>query len=288
MRDFLESTVDRTNLGRDIRFGDRTIIKGITGRMQRLSIGDNVQIGDDVRIIAPEVEIGDFTVIHNHATIYGYEKVTIGANCWIGQNAILNCTASLKIGRGCTISAQASIWTHFSGGDPVEGSIFDQRKPAVLEDDVWLGVDAMTAPVTVGAKSLILAKGVVTKDVPPNQVWGGNPAQDMTARIGQPYRERTVEEKYDHMCQLLSRFQAQAGRLSSVEAGVEADELAHLKHPVCFTIGGITIAAGDCPDEGKSVFDVRDRTYSKRRTAEEIEFMHFLLPTVKFYPRGSR
>ena len=121
------------------------------------------------------MKIGDWVTIHNHTTIYGYEDVEIGECSWIGQNAILNCTAPSRIGRGCTISAYSNLWTHFSGGDPLQGCRYGEgnEAPCTLEDDVWIGVGASVAPVTIGAQALLLAGSIVTKDIPRNTVWGG-------------------------------------------------------------------------------------------------------------------
>lgn len=256
--------------GADVSFGERVQLGGIGAAAARIEIGDNVSIGDDVRILAPRVRIGDYTVIHNHTTIYGYDAVRIGACGWIGQNAVLNCTAPLDIGNGCTISAYSTLWTHFSGGDPLQGCRFDSVKPCSLGDDVWIGAQCSVAPVSIGAKSLLLAGSVLTKDTGMNEAWGGNPAQNLTHKLGAPYRERSVEEKFTDLCALL-REHAGAGGDSSA-AGV-------------LRLGGIAVSMTDCAPRGDSVFDVRDRSYSKLRSPAEIAFMRFLLPRVKFYPR---
>ena len=47
------------------------------------------------------------------------------------------------------------------------------------------------------------------------------------------------------------------------------------------TFAGITALEA----KAVSVFDVRDRTYSKLRTPEELSFMRFLLPKIKFWAR---
>ncbi|MCA9936785.1 MAG: hypothetical protein KC415_22775 [Anaerolineales bacterium] len=50
--------------------------------------------------------------------------------------------------------------------------------PIVIEDDVWIGFQAVILPgVTVGKGSIIGAGAVVTKDVPPYSIMGGVPAR---------------------------------------------------------------------------------------------------------------
>ncbi|MBN2083555.1 acyltransferase [bacterium] len=300
--------VEDLRLGRDIALGQRLEAGAIGGPAKRMVLGDNVTIGDDVRILAPEVEIGDFVTLTHHVTIYGYDKVVIGANSWIAQNVILNCTAPLSIGRGAIISAYANLWTHFSGGDTVEGCRFDSKQAATLGEDVWIGVMASIAPVEIGDKALVLAGSVVTKNIAANRVYGGNPAMDLTAKLGAPYVAVSADEKYRRMCELLSDF---AGAMKGMKAASGGDaaasgdsvrggnttasgsgKAAGGPDAGSFTLAGITIARadvdpGDPAIAGTSVFDVRDRSYSKLRTREELAFMRFLLPKVKFYPRGS-
>jgi acetyltransferase-like isoleucine patch superfamily enzyme len=272
-------------LGADTTFGARVQLGAIGGPAESIVVGDNCAIGDDVRILAPRVRIGDFVTIHHHTTIYGYDEVCIGACSWIGQNVILNCTAPLRLGRGCTVSAYSTVWTHFSGGDPLEGCNFNHQRPCTLGEDAWIGVQCSVAPVQVGAKALLLAGSVLTKDVPPNRVWGGNPAADLTDKLGPPYSERSPAEKFSLLCELLREYQA---RVQAVEhaAGASAPELPPPPQNGVFRLGGITVTMRDLPEDGSSIFDVNSRTYSKLRTPEEVGFMRFLLPLTKFYPRS--
>jgi len=266
-------------IGRDVSIGQRVQLGAIGGAADSVTIGDNARIGDDVRILAPRITIGDYTTIHHHTTIYGYDEIHIGDCCWLGQNVILNCTAPLSIGRGGTISAYANVWTHFSGGDPLAGCRYDSTTPALIGDDAWLGVQATVAPASIGARALVLAGAVVTRDVPPNTVWGGNPATDLTAKLGPPYAEVPVAEKYERLCALLLEYHSAAAADKPPKPPTE-------QQTGRYTLGGLTVAMADGPDHGTSVFDVRDRSYSKRRTPAEIGFMTFLLPRIKFYPRA--
>jgi acetyltransferase-like isoleucine patch superfamily enzyme len=51
-------------------------------------------------------------------------------------------------------------------------------KPIVIEKSVWIATGAtIIGGVTVGKNSVVAAGSVVTKDVPPNTLVGGNPAR---------------------------------------------------------------------------------------------------------------
>jgi acetyltransferase-like isoleucine patch superfamily enzyme len=48
----------------------------------------------------------------------------------------------------------------------------------VIEDDVWIGMNSVILKgVTIGKGSVVAACSVVTKDVPPMTLVGGNPAK---------------------------------------------------------------------------------------------------------------
>jgi acetyltransferase-like isoleucine patch superfamily enzyme len=48
--------------------------------------------------------------------------------------------------------------------------------PVVIEDDVFIGAHStILKGVTIGKGSIIGAGSVVSKSIPPNEIWGGNP-----------------------------------------------------------------------------------------------------------------
>ncbi len=63
-------------------------------------------------------------------------------------------------------------------GFPFPTDIDLDERPISIENDVWIaaGVTILRG-VTIGAGSIVAAGSVVTKDVPPNVIVAGNPAQ---------------------------------------------------------------------------------------------------------------
>jgi len=50
--------------------------------------------------------------------------------------------------------------------------------PIVIEDGAFVGGSSLIMKgVTIGRHSIVAAGSVVTKDIPPNEIWGGNPAK---------------------------------------------------------------------------------------------------------------
>lgn len=289
---------EELRLGRDLIVEPRCTIGGIRGKADRVVIGDNVFIGNDVRILAPEVYIGDYTVIHNHATIYGHAPVRLGDCCWIGQNAIINCTAPAWLGDGVTVSAYSNLWTHFGAGDVLQGCRFDSEKPLLIGDDVWIGVQCSVAPIVARPRALVLAGSVVTDDLAENHVYGGNPAEDLTDKLGPQFEEPLLDEKFEMLKSRLLEFEADwrarqipyrvdsgpSNILAGAFASTPPDPRFSTEQEGDFYASGITISRNPWRKSEVSLFSAADRTYSKLRTPQEMAFMRFLLPRMKFYP----
>lgn len=125
-----------------------------------------------------------------HCEVCGHNQQFFGAVTWIGRQAqigshctfnhgvILNSMGGLRIGDYCRFSAYSQVHT-FSL--VIDGSYRDRphtSAPVVLADGVWLGANAIVTPgVRIGTGSVIAAGGVVTKDVPEFELWGGVPAR---------------------------------------------------------------------------------------------------------------
>ena len=67
----------------------------------------------------------------------------------------------------------------------------------IINDDVWIGTGVIVVgPVTIGEGAIIAAGSVVTKDIPPCEIWGGVPAKKISNRF------KTEEEKNKHIAYL--------------------------------------------------------------------------------------
>lgn len=55
-----------------------------------------------------------------------------------------------------------------------------------IEDDVWIGTSSIImSGVTIGRGSIVAAGSVVTKSIPPCEIWGGSPAHKLKDRFEQ-------------------------------------------------------------------------------------------------------
>ncbi|MDD2268973.1 MAG: DapH/DapD/GlmU-related protein [Eubacteriales bacterium] len=92
---------------------------------------------------------------------------------WFTNTYILD-YAPVYFGNHITIGPDVKLITSWH-----ETSNFNivNAKPIVIEDNVWITMNAIIMPgVTIGENSIVAAGSVVTKDVPPNSLVAGNPA----------------------------------------------------------------------------------------------------------------
>ncbi|WP_022932605.1 CatB-related O-acetyltransferase [Treponema bryantii] len=64
----------------------------------------------------------------------------------------------------------------------------------IVKDDVWIGTNAIICSgITIGQGAVVAAGAVVTKDVEPYSIVGGNPAKFIKWRIDECYRKKLCE-----------------------------------------------------------------------------------------------
>lgn len=108
--------------------------------------------------------------------------LTIGEGVGISNTAIV-CHDRITIGERVLIGGGTKIYdTNFHSLDyRVRGDYQNETvvtRPVVIEEDAFIGGHCIILKgVTIGARSIIGAGSVVTKDVPADEVWGGNPAR---------------------------------------------------------------------------------------------------------------
>lgn len=266
-------TADEIHIGKGVRIADGVKISGgydyATSTpipAKKVVIGDGVFLAANIEIICPSIEIGDYTMIREHTMISGYKEAKIGSCCWIGQSCILNTHGGLTIGNGVGIGAGSQLWSHIRFGDTLEGCNWESVTPMVVEDDVWFSGHCLVSPIHAKSKSMAMLGAVITKDMEENHIYAGVPAKDVTDKLGKQYRDVPVEEKYEVMQGKLKEFYEKYPQLS--KSIIVVKDSANLQ------------------ENDKTVFDVSNRTYTKRLTHEEMEFMKFLLVKIKFYPKN--
>lgn len=126
--------------------------------------GKNVNIEKNA-YFSPKVSLGDNSGIGVNAKIYG--RCTIGKHVMMGEDVTI-------ITRNHRFDATDV---------PMQRQGFEQEKPVVIGDDVWIGDRVIILPgVHIGDGCIIGAGSVVTHDIEDYAVVAGNPAKVIKRR----------------------------------------------------------------------------------------------------------
>ena len=186
------------------RFGEDTLVES-GARLQypeRIRLGNGVRIASQVTLRANTEQatgicIGDQTTVHESALIAANRGgVTIGRHSWVGPFCLIYGNGDVRIGDNVLIAAHTSINTvshHFERCDiPInEQGIYCD--PVNIEDDAWIGMNAVILQgVTIGKGAVVGAGAVVTRDVPAWSIVMGVPARVVSQRDNAPLQEDAI------------------------------------------------------------------------------------------------
>lgn len=158
--------------------GKNTIVKPILNSQNKnkIWIGDNVNIGS-FSWVSVSTEFGGNTDRSTNKI-----RLKIGNNVDIGNNAFIVANNKIEIGNGVMMGPYVYISDHIHGYQDINRSLRNQPLSSSgfikIQKDVFIGIKSSILPnVTIGARAVIGANSVVTKDVPAYSVAVGNPAK---------------------------------------------------------------------------------------------------------------
>lgn len=151
----------------------------------------------------PNIIVGDYTYYDDPDDVRNFENNVLYHFDFIGDKLI--------IGKFCQIGAGVKFVMNGGSHDlkgfcsfpfiifqsywPEVPFVPNCKKDTVIGNDVWIGYEASVMPgVTIGDGAIIGTKAVVTKDVAPYEMVGGNPAKVI--------RKRFDDETIDFLLQL--------------------------------------------------------------------------------------
>lgn len=125
-------------------------------------------------------KIGNNVRITSSVRILGISDLTIGDDTWIGHEAMIICSAPVKIGSKVDIAPRCYIGTGSHEinyeGERVAGNGYNA--PIQIGNGTWLGANSTILPgCTVGHQTLVAAGSVVVKNVPSYSMVAGVPAK---------------------------------------------------------------------------------------------------------------
>ena len=126
----------------------------------------------------------------------GVDKLVIGSFCSIGSGAAF-IMAGNQGHRRDWISTFPFYW--MPEIDAFEGARngFDPAGDTVIGNDVWIGTEAIVMPgVKIGHGAVIGTRALVTKDVEPYAIVGGNPSKTLRMRFVEADIARLLELRW--------------------------------------------------------------------------------------------
>lgn len=150
----------------------------------------------------PNISIGDYTYYDDPDHSEDFQRNVLYHYPFVGDRLIIGKFCAIARGVKFIMNganhaiAGFSSFPFFIFGNGWEGSepppnAFPFKGDTIIGNDVWIGYDATLLPgVKVGDGAIIGAKAVVSRDVPPYAIVGGNPARVLRQR----FSEEVIQE----------------------------------------------------------------------------------------------
>ena len=160
-----------------------------TGKGARVLFGAGCEVGPFTKLETnAEWHIAPGSIIEDYCSVFAREQgkdgpLIIGAGSCISYHSIIDLCGGVTIGNTVAIGPHTIIYTHdheyaHDGPAAWQGEVV--RKPVEIGEGAWVGARVTILPgVKIGARAVIAAGAVVTRDVSAGAVVGGVPARPL-------------------------------------------------------------------------------------------------------------
>ncbi len=159
-------------------------------RARCASVGQRLNLFDGLPYIYGHlaIHVGDDCAISGHTSfvtskVFDDPVLRMGDRTYIGW--MVTISAAQRVELGCDVKVANGVFITDNPGHPLDAQRRrtqpvgpEDVRPVRIEDDVWLGTNVVVLPgVTIGARTVVGAGAVVTRDLPPDVLAAGNPAK---------------------------------------------------------------------------------------------------------------
>ncbi len=155
----------------------------------------------------PNIIVGDYTYYDDFENVENFEKnvkylfdfngdqLIIGKFCMIASDVSFIMNGGNHLSKAITSYPFAIFGKDWS--DAMEGKSYPNKGNTEIGNDVWIGHKATIMPgISIGHGAIVGSYSIVTKDVAPYAIVGGNPAVEIRKRFNEEEVEYLLNLKW--------------------------------------------------------------------------------------------
>ncbi len=155
----------------------------------------------------PNIIVGDYTYYDDFENVGNFEKNVkyhfdfIGDKLIIGKFCMIASDVSFIMNGANHLTNAISSYPFAIFGndwaDAMSGKSYPTKGDTIIGNDVWIGYKAMIMPgIKIGDGAIIATNSMITKNVEPYSIIGGNPAKEIKKRFSDKEISELLEIKW--------------------------------------------------------------------------------------------
>ncbi len=171
-----------------IKYGIARILNRKPSAIRGSVIDKTASVGNGAQIV--NCKIGRYSYIYGTSVV----ETEMGGFCSIASGTVIG-------GGGHPTEWVSSSPVFYKGKNVLKTNYshneYKEFKKTVIGNDVWIGSKCLVkGGITIGDGAVIGMGSVVTKDVPPYEIWAGNPARCIKKRFDDETIEKLLKIKW--------------------------------------------------------------------------------------------